>query len=58
MDDQTSREDLIEVLVGIRGVLHRIADALEAQTVRTRDAGELVASAVRTVTEELERHGP
>lgn len=56
MDDQ-EREDLIEVLVGIRGVLHRIADAIEAQTVRTRDAGELVASAVRTVTEELERHG-
>ena len=52
MDEE--REDLIEVLVGIRGVLHRIADALEAQTARTRDAGELVASAVRSVTEELE----
>lgn len=58
MNDQTSREDLIEVLIGIRNVLHRVADALEVQTVRTRDAGDLVASAVRTVAEELERQAP
>jgi hypothetical protein len=61
MDDSLLREtmneheELIHVLIGIRGALWRLADAMEVQNVRTQEAGDLVASATRSVAEELER---